>query len=75
MPPTFHPQSLPWPELSDDSVVELQNLLHDFVLLFEAHYLGQIHRYHDERSQENITQLSFLSDNPLPPADPDSPPF
>jgi len=64
-----HPQSLPWPELSDDSVVALQALLSDFLVLFESHYLGQIHRYHEERSQENLTQLSFLSD------DPDSPPF
>ena len=58
-----------WPELSDDSVVALQALLSDFLVLFESHYLGQIHRYHDERSQENLTQLSFLSE------DPDSPPF
>ena len=70
-----HPQSLPWPELSDDSVVALQALLSDFLVLFESHYLGQIHRYHDERSQENLTQLSFLSDDPIPPENPDSPPF
>lgn len=75
MPATLHPQSLPWPELSDDAVVELQALLHDFLLLFESHYLGQIHRYHDERSQENMTQLSLLSDVPLPTEDPDNPPF
>lgn len=70
-----HPQSLPWPELSDDSVIALQALLSDFLVLFESHYLGQIHRYHDERSQENLTQLSFLSDDPIPHEDPDSPPF
>lgn len=64
-----HPQAMPWPELSDDSVVALQALLSDFLVLFESHYLGQIHRYHEERSQENLTQLSFLSE------DPDSPPF
>jgi len=70
-----HPQTLPWPELSDDSAVALQALLSDFLVLFESHYLGQIHRYHDERSQENLTQLSFLSDDPIPPENPDSPPF
>ena len=64
-----HPKSLPWPQLSDDSAVALQALLSDFLVLFESHYLGQIHRYHEERSQENLTQLSFLSE------DPDSPPF
>lgn len=75
MPATLHPQSLPWPELSDASAVALQALLSDFLVLFESHYLGQIHRYHDERSQENLTQLSFLPDAPTPPEDPDSPPF
>ncbi|MFO7858593.1 MAG: Rhomboid family protein [Ectothiorhodospiraceae bacterium] len=69
------PRSLPWPELSDDSAVQLQALLSDFLVLFESHYLGQIHRYHHERSQENLTQLSFLSDDPIPPENPDSPPF
>jgi len=71
----YHPQSLRWPELSDAAAVELQALLSDFLVVFESHYLGQIHRYHDERSQENMTQLSFLSDDPLPPEDPDNPPF
>jgi hypothetical protein len=70
-----HPQTLPWPELSDDSAVALQALLSDFLVLFESHYLGQIHRYHDERSQKNLTQLSFLSDDPHSPEDPASPPF
>lgn len=70
-----HPEGLPWPELSDASAVELQALLNDFLVLFESHYLGQIYRYHDERSQENMTQLSFLPDDLSPPEDPDSPPF
>ena len=70
-----HPKSLPWPQLSDDSAVALQALLRDFLVLFESHYLGQIHRYHDERSQKTLTQLSFLSDDPGRPEDPDSPPF
>ena len=70
-----HPECLPWPKLSDASAVELQALLNDFLVLFESHYLGQIHRYHDERSQENLNQLSFLTDDPNPPEDPDSPPF
>ena len=38
--------SLSWPELPDEAAVALQGVLHDFVMLFESHYLGQIERYY-----------------------------
>ena len=42
-----HPQSAPlsWPQLPDETAVALQGVLHDFVMLFESHYLGQIERF------------------------------
>jgi len=36
---------LSWPELPDEAAVALQSVLHDFVMLFEPHYLGQIERH------------------------------
>ena len=70
-----HPECLPWHELSDASAVAPHDLLNDFLLLFESHYLGQIRRYRHGHSPENLTQLSFLSDDPNPAEDPDAPSF
>lgn len=36
------------PPLSDSSAAEILDFLHELVLRFEAHYSGQIHRFHDD---------------------------
>lgn len=37
------------PPLSDSAAVEILDFLHELVLRFEAHYGGQIHRFHEQR--------------------------
>ena len=71
---------LSWPELPDEAVVALQYALHDFVMFFEAHYLGQIERHNHERSRETLVQPDFVQPDFVQPdlfrsADPDAPPF
>lgn len=70
-----HPEGLPWPELSDASAAALHDLLSDFLVVFESHYLGQIRRHHDPRTHGYPTQLSFLLEDPSPTEDPQTPPF
>ena len=65
-----YPVEISLPTLSDESAVELCEFLQEFVLLVESHYSGQIHRFYQQRSRDNILQ---------PDADPkpasDDPPF
>jgi dihydrolipoamide dehydrogenase len=57
---------LSWPELPDEAAVALQGVLHDFVMLFEAHYLGQIERYYHERSREHLVATRLRPARPVP---------
>lgn len=65
-----YPLEISLPTLSDESAVELSEFLQEFILLFESHYFGQIHRFYQQRSQDNLVQPDA---NPLPA--PDDPPF
>ena len=67
--------SLSWPELPDEVAVALQGVLHDFVMLFESHYRGQIERYYRERSREHLVQPDFIQPDLFRSANPDDPPF
>ncbi len=42
------------PPLSDSSAVEILDFLHELVLLFEAHYGDQIHRFYDQQRDVRI---------------------
>jgi len=66
---------LSWPELPDEAAVALQVALQDFVMLFEAHYLGQIERYYHERSREHLVEPDFVQPDLFRSANPDDPPF
>jgi len=54
-----HPK-LRWPDLPDEAVVALNDLLMDFLLdfveRFESHYGGQIRRYHQSREREYMRE-------------------
>jgi len=56
---------LSWPELPDEVAVALQGVLHDFVMLFESHYLGQIERYYRERSRDRARTSSSPTSSSL----------
>ena len=66
---------LSWPELPDEVAVALQGVLHDFVMLFESHYLGQIERYYRERSHAHLVEPDFIQPDLFRSANPDDPPF
>jgi hypothetical protein len=42
------------PPLSDSSAVEILEFLHELLYRFEAHYGGQIHRFHDQQRDIRI---------------------
>lgn len=63
---------LSWPELPDEAAVALQSVLHDFVMLFESHYLGQIERYYHERSREHLVAPDFVQPDLFRSAYPDA---
>ena len=65
-----YPVEISLPTLSDESAVELSEFLQEFILLFESHYFGQIHRFYQQRSHDNLVQ----PDVDPPPAS-DDPPF
>ncbi|AVR88462.1 hypothetical protein [Thauera aromatica] len=67
--------SLSWPQLPDEVALALQGVLHDFVILFESHYLGQIERYYRERSRAHLAQPDFIQPDLFRSANPDDPPF
>ena len=72
-----HPPSAPlsWPALPDEAAVALQSVLHDFVMLFESHYLGQIERYYRDRSHEHLAEPDFVQPDLFRSANPDDPPL
>ena len=59
---------IPLPQLSDETAVEILEFLQAFTMFFENRYAGQISRYYDDRSYENIRQYHS-------PAPADDPPF
>lgn len=66
---------LSWPELPDEAVVALQYALHDFVMFFESHYLGQIQRHARNREREHREPPSFITPDLLRSDYPDDLPF
>ena len=70
MRPDSTPVNIRLPPISDEAVVEIYDFLCDFLRLFENHYSGQIHRFYDSRSFQNLVQ----PDPHLQPPDLD-PPF
>ncbi len=56
------------PPLSDSSAVEILDFLHELLFRFEAHYAGQIHRFHDQ-------QRDVRTDPPITPRPNDTEPF
>jgi hypothetical protein len=56
------------PAISDESVVEILDFLHAFILGFESFYGSQIRRYYDDRSRANLIR-------PEPTVPLDDPPF
>ena len=66
---------LSWPELPDEAAVALQGVFHDFIMLFESHYLSQIERYYHERSREPFVEPDFVQPDLFRSAYPDDPPF
>jgi len=70
MRPDSTPAHLSWPSLADEAVVEIHAFLCDFLRLFEDHYGGQIHRFHQDRSYD-----SLVRDVAPPPVLTDDPPF
>lgn len=68
MPTDSHPADIRLPSLCDEAVVEIHRFLNDFLLLFESRYGAQIHRFHQDRSYENLVQPDlFRTINPHEP--------
>lgn len=65
-----YPIEISLPTISDAAVVEIHNLLTEFLFLFESHYGRQIHRFYEHRSCDNLVHPDT---HPRPP--PDDPPF
>ena len=42
------------PQLSDASAAEILDFLYELVFRFEAHYMGQIHRLHQQRRDVRV---------------------
>jgi len=59
-------QCIPLRPLSDEAVVEILDFLQVFTTNFEIRYGGQIHRYYDERSRQNIVRSNpcVVTDDP-----------
>jgi hypothetical protein len=70
MRPDATPVKIRLPAISDEAVVEIYDFLCDFLRLFENHYSGQIHRFYDDRSFDNLVHRDPHS---RPPDD--DPPF
>ncbi len=56
MRPESCPVKIRLPPLSDEAVVEIRDVLYDFIERFESHYGAQIHRFYEDRSAHNIVQ-------------------
>ena len=70
MRPDSVPVQIRLPPISDEAVVEIYDFLCDFLRLFESHYGGQIHRFYEDRSFDNLVHRDSHS---RPPDD--DPPF
>ena len=55
------------PRLSDEAVVQIHLFINQFLDFFEARYGDQIHRYYEERSQNNLIEPHWHSDIDDPP--------
>lgn len=66
--PEDHSFVIKLPELSDDAVVALHDVLQDILDHFENQYFAQIHRYHQDL-QDECREL------PTPPPSLPDPPF
>lgn len=64
----LHHSIYPLPPLSDEAVIEIREFMEVLLLVFDARYGGQIHRYYDDRSEQNRLQSHT-------PASIDDPPF
>lgn len=69
------PAPLAWPDLSDETVVELHCLLTDFVAQFESRYFAQYQRYFQDRARDSCAQPDFVQPDLFRSAKPDEPPF
>ena len=58
------------PIFSDETVVQIYDLLNDFLCVFESHYGDQIRRYSQDQSSDNFVNFTSRTD----PAE-DDPPF
>lgn len=63
-----HHSIYPLPQLSDEAVIEIREFMETLLLVFDERYGIQMHRYYDDRSQQNIVQ-------PHPATSDDDPPF
>ena len=54
------------PPLSDESVVEILDFLHQLLTAFESRYSPQVRRYYDDRSRHNLIEpdRNFTADDP-----------
>lgn len=69
MRPDSYPVKIGLPPISDEAVVEIQDFLYDFLDIFEAHYGGQIRRFYEDRSFNNLVHdvPSLTTPNDDPP--------
>lgn len=67
--------SLSWPELPDEVAVALHDVIQDFAMLFESHYLCQIERYYHERTREHLLEPGFIQPKLFGSDNPNEPPF
>ena len=58
------PVKIQLPALSDEAAVEVYDFLNEFLLLFDAHYFAQIHRFYADRSFDRVTQSSQPANPP-----------
>ena len=68
MRPDSYPVKIRLPPISDEAVIEIYDFLTDFLRLFESRYSGQIHRFYEDRSFDNLVQPD--PDHPPPDNDP-----
>lgn len=55
------------PQLSDEAVIEIHEFMEALLLVFDARYGRQIHRYYDDRSQQNSVQSHTTTSTDDPP--------
>lgn len=71
-----HPRPpLDWPELSDEAVVTLYDLITELIIGFESRYCAQLHRHFHERTRQAHAQPDLIQPDLFSSLDPDEPPF